>query len=83
MIILCLKFKSEHFVLLISICSLIIGIDVRQRSCIFNNEIVFTTIWYFLNISMYFFPLTREVSMSNLCLLTKQSKKLVALFVLR
>ena len=42
MTILCVTFQSKKVLIFISICSLIIGTDVRQRSCIFDNEIVFS-----------------------------------------
>ena len=40
MIISYIKFQSKKFVIFISICSLIMWTNVRQRSCIFNNEII-------------------------------------------
>ena len=40
MIISYIKFQSKKVVIFISICSLIMWINVRQRSCIVNNEIV-------------------------------------------
>ena len=49
MIILYINFQSEKVVIYISICSLIMWTDVPERSCIFNNEIVFIAIWCFLN----------------------------------
>ena len=38
MIILCVKFQSEKLVIFISICSLIMRTDLREKSCISNNE---------------------------------------------
>ena len=52
MIVLYVKFQSEKVVIFISICSLIMWTDVRERSCIFNSEIVFIAIWCFLNINI-------------------------------
>ena len=49
MIILYVSLQSEKVVIYISICSLIMWTDVRERSCIFNNEIVFIAIWCFLD----------------------------------
>ena len=48
MIILCVNFQSEKVEIYISICSLTMWTDVRERSCIFNNEIVIA-IWCFLD----------------------------------
>ena len=50
MIILCINFQSEKVVIFIGISSLIMWTDVRERSCTFNNEIVFIATWCF---SMY------------------------------
>ena len=47
MIILCVKFQSEKVVILFSICSLIMWTGVCNRSCVFNNEIVFIAIWFY------------------------------------
>ena len=44
MIILYGNFQSEKVVIYISICSLIMVTDVPERSCIFNNKIVFIAI---------------------------------------
>ena len=41
MVILYVKFQSEKVVILISICSFIILTDIRKKSCVSNNEIVF------------------------------------------
>ena len=49
MIILYITFQSENVVMFISICSLTMRTDVCKRSCIFNDEIGFIAIWYFLN----------------------------------
>ena len=40
----CVNYQSEKIVIFISIFSLVIGIDVRQISCIFNNERIFSAI---------------------------------------
>ena len=40
MIISYITFQSKKVVIFISICSLIMWTNVRQRSCIFNNEII-------------------------------------------
>ena len=44
MIILYVKFQSERVVIFISIFSLMMGTDVHERSCIFNNKIAFIAI---------------------------------------
>ena len=43
------KFDFEKVIMFLSICSLKMWTDVRERSCIFNDEIVSIAIWCFLN----------------------------------
>ena len=49
MITLNVIFKYEKVVIFISICGLIMRTDVRKRSSIFNNKIVFIAFCFFLN----------------------------------